>query len=56
MLTLSFRRVRMLVARARSSMVEQRPFKPFVESSSLSALTRNPPFLEDFLLRVPAGG
>jgi hypothetical protein len=28
---------------ARSSMAEQRPFKPFVEGSIPSALTKNPP-------------
>ncbi len=49
MLTLSFRRVRMLVARARSSMVEQRPFKPFVEGSIPSALIRNL-LTEDFFI------
>ncbi len=37
---------------ARSSMVEQRPFKPFVEGSIPSALTGNPPFLEGFCYSV----
>ena len=35
--------------RARSSMVEQWPFKPFVESSSLSALTEKPSSWKVFL-------
>ena len=42
-LTMDISHVRMqtaLVIWARSSMVEQRPFKPFVESSILSALTK----------------
>ena len=32
-------------------MVEQRPFKPFVESSILSALTVKNPLIEDFLFK-----
>jgi hypothetical protein len=34
---------------ARSSMAEQWPFKPFVESSTLSELTKSPPFWRAFL-------
>ena len=37
-------------------MAEQRPFKPFVESSSLSALIRDPQLLKVVLLSVPTGG
>lgn len=50
-LTHSIGHVRMQSAqnRARSSMAEQWPFKPLVESSNLSALTF-PPDREDFCL------
>ena len=44
-----------LMCRARSSTAEQRPFKPLVESSNLSALTLNPP-RGGFLVESPQGG
>ena len=39
--------------RARSSMAEQRPFKPFVEGSIPSALTEKPSLLEGFSVDGP---